>query len=591
MQILPKFDPRVAADLRRHWATIRLGLICAALTGLMAAVLPKRIELAPRAIQEADQLRDKGNLTNLYWVSGAVVVLFAIRYWFTRGASFYLNVAANRLTADLRSRLMSKLLSMPVSYFSERRTGSVQSALTNDVVIYQTAVNVLRDSIEGPIKALGSFIIILVIQPQLSLAAFAIIPLLVIVVQRNAKKMKAAQARVQSDLADLSGTTQEMLQGHRVIKAFGAERNVISKYDAEVNATLASQERAAKVVSSLKPLVELLGAVALAGLFIVAGYLALRGQLNVPKFAGLAFGMDGINSGFKAIGSVSNTLAMVQAATTRIYDEILEYQEPAPLAAGTKTLPAFKGELVFEHVSFTYPDGTVALRDVSFRVPPGTSLALVGKSGSGKSTIADLVFRFYDPSAGRITLDGVDILELDPEWVRGQMAIVPQHTFLFSGDVIENIKLGAPAASEETVRRALEQAHASEFVDEFDGRDVPLLGERGVRLSGGQMQRLAIARALVRDPKLLVLDEATSALDAKSEQHVTEALYESMEGRTTLLIAHRLTTAARADRILVLRAGSVVEEGSHRDLLEKNGVYAEMVRIFNEGFVSENEVF
>jgi ABC-type multidrug transport system fused ATPase/permease subunit len=248
-----------------------------------------------------------------------------------------------------------------------------------------------------------------------------------------------------------------------------------------------------------------------------------------------------------------------------------------------RVLPSIQGAIAFENVTFRYPDGTLALNDVTFEIPTGTSLALVGPSGAGKSTITDLLLRFYEPSEGRITLDGTDISELDPKWLREQFGVVPQHTFLFAGTIPENVRLGAQAASDEDVAWALEQAHAAEFSRELAARPTSELGESGVRLSGGQRQRVAIARAIVRKPRVLILDEATSALDAESEKAVTEALYEVMQDRTTLLVAHRLTTAARADRILVLRAGEVVEAGSHTELMARGGFYNALFQAFSGG--------
>ena len=234
-------------------------------------------------------------------------------------------------------------------------------------------------------------------------------------------------------------------------------------------------------------------------------------------------------------------------------------------------------------MSFAYPDGTQALSGVSFTIEPGTSLALVGPSGSGKSTIADLMLRFYDPTEGQILFDGVDIRELQIGWLRSQIGVVPQQTFLFAGSIADNIRLGAPNATDAEVAEAAGMAHASGFIDAMPLRYDTELGERGVRVSGGEMQRIAIARALVRKPTMLLLDEATSSLDAHSEKAVQEALEEVMRGRTTLFIAHRLTSAARADRILMLRRGEVLEQGTHRELNERNGAYAAMYRAFSSG--------
>jgi ABC-type multidrug transport system fused ATPase/permease subunit len=248
-------------------------------------------------------------------------------------------------------------------------------------------------------------------------------------------------------------------------------------------------------------------------------------------------------------------------------------------------LDRVEGRIEFRDVSFTYPDGTQALTKVSFVIEPGQSLALVGPSGSGKSTIADLLLRFYEPTSGQILLDGVDLCELRRNWLRGLMGVVPQNTFLFAGTIADNIRMGNPHATSAEIADAAHAAHVDVFVDEMPARYDSSVGESGVGLSGGERQRVAIARAIVRKPQILLLDEATSALDAVSEKHVQQALEEIMPGRTTLMIAHRLTTAARANRILMLRGGQVIEFGSHRELMDRDGAYAAMYRAFNSGLI------
>jgi len=255
----------------------------------------------------------------------------------------------------------------------------------------------------------------------------------------------------------------------------------------------------------------------------------------------------------------------------------------------TQPLPVLKGRIEFEDVHFQYPDGTPALRGVSFIIEPGTSLALVGPSGAGKSTIADLLLRFYNPTQGRILIDGVDLRELPASWVRSQIGVVPQQTFLFAGTVRDNLLLGSPDATDDEMWEALDQAHAG-FVRESDLGLESELGERGVRLSGGEGQRLAIARALVKKPRIMLLDEATSNLDVVSEKAVQQALDESMASRTTLFIAHRLSTASRASKIVVLRQGEVLEQGSPEELLSREGAFAAMYRAYRSGVLSDAAV-
>ncbi|MBI1334970.1 MAG: ATP-binding cassette domain-containing protein [Armatimonadetes bacterium] len=582
-----RFDPRIKRELLGQKRSILIGVGCSALA---AGLYGWTLDFTQHAVDSIDALHKShaaAEFDHLAKYCGILVAIFLLRYIFVRFQTYYLAHAVAKLTTDLRRKLMSKLLRLPVTYFNEKRSGAVQSILTNDVNVFQSAVQILRDSVEAPIKATVSLAYIVYMQWEMAVVTFLMIPVLGVIVNQNAKRMRKAQAEVQVDLADVGAVTQETLQGVRVVKAFGAEAQMDKQYAGLTQRSLVSQLKTAKLVAKLKPLVELLGAVGLILAFLIGGWLALHGDLRVSKMVVLAIALDNINQGFRGISGLSNTYSAVQAAADRIYGEILEVPEP-PEHSGSLQLKTVKGEIEFRNVSFAYPDGTPALRNVSFTIEPGTSLALVGPSGAGKSTIADLLLRFYEPSSGDIFVDGVNLRDLDVAWLRNQVGVVPQQTFLFAGSIDDNLRLGAPDATEEQIGKALRMAHAENFTAEFRERNLPVLGERGVKLSGGQMQRVAIARALIREPSILLLDEATSALDAASEQAVTEALQEVMETRTTLFIAHRLTTAARATRILLLKKGEVVEIGSHRELVDHDGEYAALFRLFSAGVLEDS---
>ena len=581
LKIFRKFDPRLAAELKKQRKPILLGLVCVAFTGLLSGAAIKLIEFAGDALTE-------GNVGMVGNAALLIVALYLVKYGFTMGLTYSLQLAANRLSADLRSRLFTKLQKLPISYFNERRAGAIQSVFTNDLGVYQAAVTIVRDSVEGPIKAIGAMAMIFWINWKLALVALFFLPLMAFVIQRNARRVREAQGRVQSDLSDLNASTNETLQGTRIIKAFSAEDRIGSSYAELVERTFVSQMRAARRVASLRPMVELIGAIGLAVVLYIGGHLAAAGELRVSQLMALIFALDVINQGMRNLASVSNTYSQVQAAADRIYGEVLDYPEQHAEEAGKKTLSAPTGRVEFKSVGFQYPDGTRALKDVSFSIEPGTSLALVGSSGAGKSTIADLLLRFYDPTEGEISFDGQDVKSLQAAWLRNQIGVVPQQTFLFAGTIAENIRLGAPDANDEEVHEAAKTAHADVFIDDMPEGYETQLGERGVRLSGGEMQRIAIARAVIRKPRVLLLDEATSNLDAVSEKAVQEALEEVMKGRTTLFIAHRLTTAARADKILVLSHGDVVEYGSHAELLAARGPYAAMFDAFSKGVMDES---
>ena len=571
-----RIDERIWSEIARQRRLVFAGLLCsagaAALLGVTALLIRELIGL----------VQDK-NSDGLMLLAGIVVVVFAVRYFLARGQIYLLGKAAARLAADLRIRLFEKIQRLPVSYFNEKRSGSIQSTLTNDVNVFQIAVGSVRDAIDGPLKIVIGLALVFYFQWQLALVAILVFPIMAKFIQGNARKMKTAQADVQESLGTLTAMMHEQLAGTRIVKAFGAERVVTGQFGALVEGWFDRQATAIRRISQLRPMVEFLGATALAVTLVVCGLLVAEGLLELPDLVAFLYSLDLINQGFRNLGQLNQSLAQVQAATDRIYDEVLDAPETVGDAAGATTLASPLGRVEFRGVSFTYPDGTKALDDVSFVIEPGSSLALVGPSGAGKSTVADLLLRFYDPTEGQVLFDGTDVRELQCEWYRRQIGVVPQQTFLFAGSIADNLRLGDPDATDDQLMAAARAAHADGFIDETpDGYETEL-GERGVRLSGGEGQRIAIARAIVREPKVLLLDEATSNLDAQSERIVTDALQEIMRSRTTLYIAHRLTTAARATRIVVLRKGRVVESGSHDELMSRGGPYAGMYEAFISG--------
>lgn len=571
-----RIDPRISREFKAQKGTILKGLACSAMSAVLLSASAWLVKFILDAV-------DRRELTMLGWLSLAVVALFGAKYWFTRGQSYYLGKAATRMTSDLRIRLFEKLQRLPIHYFHQRRGGEIQSVLTSDVGVYQNAITVVKDSIDGPVKLLTGGITIFVLQWQLAVVSLLALPVLAYVIQRNARRMKVAQAEVQSDLSDLSAMTQEALHGVRVIKAFTAEDRMIRTFRSLVESSFQSQVRAIRRLATLRPLVELVGACALALVVYLCGRLVASGSLDVASLGAFIMALDVMNQGAKNIGSLTSTYAQVQAAADRIYGQVLDAPESHEEELGLMDLVDPVGKIEFRNVSFTYPDGTQALNDVSFVVPAGTSLALVGPSGAGKSTIADLLLRFYDPTEGQILIDDIDTRTIRPASLRKHIGVVPQQTFLFAGTIKQNLLLGAPDATDDDLIQAAVAANAHAFISQMPNRYETTIGERGIRLSGGEAQRIAIARALVPQPEMLLLDEATSNLDAQSEQMIQQSLDEIMHTRTTILIAHRLTTAARADSILMLRGGRVVEQGSHSELLAKDGAYAMMYRAFSSG--------
>ncbi len=572
--ILSRFDKRVADELYNHRKLILTGLLCSAGAASIAGGLVWFIKLTVAAVENKDPVR-------LYWLAALVIGLFALKYFLTRGQTYYLTAASIHLTSSLREKILRKLQRLPLRYFDSQRSGNLQSVITNDVNMYTTAVGTVREAIDGPIKILGGLIAAFAIQPFLLMGASLVLPVIFLVIQNNARKMKADQARVQDDLGDLNAFTSESIQGTRTVKVFGAEELMIANFLQRNEVTVISQKMAARRFANLKPMVEFIGAFAISIVVIICAVLVQRNQLEVSDLAAFLFALDLINQGFRNLGSMKQTRAQIQAAADRIYSEVLDVPDDEVHSGANKSLPQVVGRIVFDQVSFSYPDGTKALDNVSFTIEAGSSVALVGPSGAGKSTISDLLLRIHDPSSGVITLDGTDLRELDIHWLRSQMGVVPQSTFLFAGTLAENLKLAKPDATDQELMQATEAANAS-FIVNLPAGFQSTVGERGVRLSGGEAQRIAIARAILRNPKILILDEATSSLDAMSEKAVQEALDDVMVDRSTLFIAHRLTTAARAKKIVVLRHGRVVEQGTFQELMDAKQVFAGMYETFRD---------
>lgn len=620
-RLVPRLDPRLAAELRPQRNLIVKGLAFAVVVGVLKSAplpllsasvntikelspvestLPTKGPPAPATPKADDalgglrqRLADASDaligghrvapLPRLGIYCLLVVVLFGIKYFFDRGSAVALSKASSRMTGALRARLFGKLQRLPIAYFGTRRAGAIQSVLTNDVNVYASSISVLRDSIEAPISMVIALGYVLYKQPLLAIVGVLAVVPMATVIRRNGRRIKRSQDALQGSLADLSAVTSESLQGVRVIKAFAAESRIERDYGLRIRRTYEIAVENARITAALKPLVELLGAVTVAAVLFLCGWLVERGQLDVGTIFAIVLAFDRINQGIRGVSGITSNLSAIHAATDRIHREVLDVPDQVEDGDAGTILEDPHGRIEFRNVSFAYPDGTEALRDVSFTLEHGTSLALVGPSGAGKSTVADLLLRFYDPTAGQILFDGVDVRDLNLRWLRERIGVVPQQTFLFAGSITDNVRLGRPDATEAQVEAAGRMAHVDEFAACLPARYDTALGEGGSGLSGGQRQRVAIARALVREPALLLLDEATSALDAESERAVTEALDEVMQSRTTLFIAHRLTTAARASRILVMSGGRAVESGTHAELLERGGAYAGLFAAFSGG--------
>jgi len=526
----------------------------------------------------------------LPWVVIGVALVKGVAFF---GQAYLMGTTSQRIIADLRGALFDHLLRLSPSFYTRRHSGDLLSRVGNDVQAVEAAVSTaiasyLRDGLTVVVMLVNCFII----DWKLSLVTFVAIPVTILPVVRIAKRLKKVTVQSQSTLGKISELVQETLSGIRVVQAYGMESWESARFREENEHWLRYMRRSVSVRAFSSPLMEVMAAVGLGLAIWWVGGSIVSGALPAGKFFSFVTAIMLLYTPVKALGRVGQVAMQGAAAGERIF-EILDARTDVP-DSGTLELGPFREAVRYEGVSFSYGDRPV-LRDVSIRVGKGEVVALVGSSGGGKTTLANLLPRFWDVTAGRITIDGVDVREAKLSSLRSRLAIVTQETVLFNTSVRANIAYGRPDIPIAEVERAARMAHAEDFIRALPQGYDTVVGERGVTLSGGQRQRIAIARAFLKDAPILLLDEATSALDAESEREVQRALERLMgigEGgagaahRTTIVIAHRLSTIRNADRIVVLAQGRVVETGRHEDLLVAGGEYARLYRIY-EGAAAE----
>ncbi|HEX9291310.1 MAG TPA: ABC transporter ATP-binding protein [Anaeromyxobacteraceae bacterium] len=530
-------------------------------------------------------------LAVLPFVITAVALVKGVAYF---GQFYLMGMVSQRVIADLRTTMFDHMLGLSPSFFAKRHSGDLMSRFSADVQSVETAVSYavssyIRDGLTIVVMLVNCF----VLDWRLSLMAFVAVPVTLLPIVRFAKRLKRVTQQSQSTLGRISELVQEALGGMRVVQAFGMERWESERFREENRRWIRIMRKSFLVRALSSPLMESMAAVGLSLAIWWVGGRILRGELDAGKFFSFVAAILLLYTPVKQLGKVGQIALQGGASAERLF-EILDARTAVP-DTGASALAPFAREIRLEDVSFAYGDAPV-LQGVNLSLRKGEVVALVGSSGGGKTTLANLLPRFWDVSAGRITVDGVDLREVTLASLRAQLAVVNQETVLFNDSVRANIAYGRPDLSSEEVERAARMAHAHEFISAMpEGYDTRV-GEKGVLLSGGQRQRIAIARAFLKNAPILLLDEATSALDAESEREVQRALEELMGfgapggPRTTLVIAHRLSTIRHADRIVVLAGGRVVETGRHEELLERRGEYARLYRIFEGGAAGERKV-
>ncbi|HPR65420.1 MAG TPA: ABC transporter transmembrane domain-containing protein [Thermoanaerobaculia bacterium] len=506
-----------------------------------------------------------------------VVMIFNNFFMFLSHYSFA--VVGLSMVQDIRKFLYRRLTYMPLRFFSLSSTGELVSRIISDVLFIESAMaERLGDIVQESIKLLGLLLLIVSINMKLSAFALIIAPLTLYPIIRFSRSLRKSSRRSQEEMARMAGLLTETFQGSLIVKAFNAENHENNRFLLTADRHLHANLRARLVQSISAPVIETLGIMLALGMFLYAGHEISQGRMSIGEFSSFLGAIFMMYAPIKKLNKVNLALQQASVAADRVF--ALTDMEDEFIADGTRPFPGVSEEITFEDVRFLYTEekGEV-LRGVTFQVKRGQVIAIVGSSGAGKSTLSLLLPRFYDATAGRIAIDGVDIQEFQKQSLRDKMGIVTQQTILFNDTVLSNIAYASPSTDPQKVREAAKAAYALEFIENLPRGFDTIIGESGVTLSGGQRQRLSIARALAKDPPILILDEATSSLDSESETLVQKALDTLMVGRTTLVIAHRLSTVKHADKIIVLDNGRVIEEGTHTELMARGGHYAGMVRM------------
>ncbi len=483
-----------------------------------------------------------------------------------------------RVVADLRKAVFDHIVTLHPSYFETNRSGEIMSRLTTDTTLLQHIIGTsFSMALRSALMFIGALILLLFTNLKLSLMVLLGVPLVLLPIVLYGRRVRKLSKASQDSIADVGSYAGEVIQHIKTVQSYTQENAEMQAFGREVETAFNVAKRRIRQRSLLIAVVILLMLAAVSGLLWVGGNDMIAGRMTAGDLAAFVFYAMLMGSAVATLSEVYSELQRATGATERLMD-LLHVEAQIPVSTGAdaeRSAAPGKGEVAFREVGFSYParPDRPAIHHLNLDVPAGQSLALVGPSGAGKSTLLELLQRFYDPQSGQITLDGKDLREIDTGTLRRQMAVVPQQPALFTADVWYNIRYGKPDASDAEVIAAARAAHAHEFISQLPEGYDSHLGEQGTRLSGGQKQRIAIARAILKDPTILLLDEATSALDAESEYHVQQALQTLMQGRTTIIIAHRLATILHADSIAVLERGQLVAQGNHAELVQASPLY------------------